>query len=140
MVGWYTSRIKDLAQAAEIAKQVDREFENSAEETKTEPEAAFAQAWVKQVGNIALITASIVGAVFFTILLVTGNTMSQAVRERVGELGVLKALGFTNRQGLLMVLAESCIVAILCAGLGLRMGCLIVPVVCKALSTMLPLF
>ncbi len=139
-VGWYNVLVKDPSQAAEVAKLVDQEFLNSDYETKTEPEAAFAQAWVKQIGNIALITASILGAVFFTILLVTGNTMSQSVRERTSELGVLKALGFTNRQVLLMVLAESCIVAILGAALGLGMGCLIVPVVGKALATMLPLF
>src|SRR5262249_6911047 len=81
-VGWYTIRVKDPDQAAEIAKKVDQEFENSDYETKTEPEGAFAQAWAKQVGNIALICASILGAVFFAILLVTGNTMSQSVRER----------------------------------------------------------
>src|SRR4029077_15499960 len=66
-VGWYTIRVKDPAQAADIATLVAREFENSDYETKAEPEAAFAQAWVKQVGNIALIIASILGAVFFTI-------------------------------------------------------------------------
>jgi putative ABC transport system permease protein len=139
-VGWYTIRIKDPGQAAEIAKQVDQEFENSAEETKTEPEAAFAQAWVKQVGNIALITASILGAVFFTILLVTGNTMSQAVRERVGELGVLKAIGFTNGQVLLLVMAESCLLACLGGALGLGLTCLIVPAVGKGLANFLPMF
>ncbi len=67
LVGWYTLRVKDPSQAAEIAKRVDKEFENSDQETKTEPEAAFIQGWAKQIGNIALITASILGAVFFTI-------------------------------------------------------------------------
>jgi putative ABC transport system permease protein len=139
-VGWYTVRVKDPSQAAEVARQIDEEFLNSDYETKTQPEAAFAQAWVKQIGNIALITALILGAVFFTILLVTGNTMSQGVRERTSELGVLKALGFTNQQVLILVLAESCLVAILGGILGLGLGCLIVPVVGKALATMLPLF
>jgi putative ABC transport system permease protein len=77
---------------------VDKEFENSDAETKTEPEGAFVQAWASQIGNIALMVVAILGAVFFTILLVAGNTMSQAVRERTGELGVLKAIGFTNAQ------------------------------------------
>jgi putative ABC transport system permease protein len=139
-VGWYTVRVKDPSQAAEVAKRIDEEFVNSEAETKTAPEAAFAQAWVKQIGNIALITGLILGAVFFTILLVTGNTMSQGVRERVSELGVLKALGFTNRQVLLLVLAESTTLAALGGLLGLGLGCLIVPVVGKALATMLPLF
>ena len=60
-------------------------------------------------------------AVFFTILLVTGNTMAQAVRERTGELGVLKAIGFTNGQVVALVLAESCLLTVLggVVGLGL---------------------
>ncbi len=140
LVGWYTLRVKDPSQAAEIAKRVDKEFENSDEETKTEPEAAFIQGWAKQIGNIALITASILGAVFFTILLVTGNTMSQAVRERTGELGVLKAIGFTNLQVLFLVMAESCLMAALGGVLGLGLACMIVPVLAKPLSAMLPMF
>ena len=139
-VGWYTIRVNDPNRAAEIAKQVDQGFENSDAETKTAPEAAMAQSWARQVGNIALITASILGAVFFTILLVTGNTMSQAVRERTGELGVLKALGFTNRQVLLLVLAESCLLALAGGALGLGFGCMLVPAVAKALARVLPLF
>jgi putative ABC transport system permease protein len=139
-VGWYTVRLKDPSQAAEVAKAIDVEFENSDYETKTAAEAAFAQAMVKQIGNIALICASILGAVFFTILLVTGNTMSQAVRERTGELGVLKALGFTRGQVLGLVMAESCLIAVLGGLLGLALACLIVPIVGKALATMLPMF
>jgi putative ABC transport system permease protein len=139
-VGWYYVRVKDPAQAAQLAKAIDQEFENSDSETMAAPEAAFAQAWVKQIGNIALITASILGAVFFTILLVTGNTMSQAVRERTGELGLLKALGFTNGQVLALVLAESCALALLGGAVGLSLACAIVPVVGKALATMLPMF
>lgn len=121
LVGWYTIRVKDPARAAEIAQAIDREFENSPAETKTEPEGAFVQAFAKQIGNVTLIVASILGAVFFTILLVTGSTMSQAVRERIGELGVLKAIGFTNAQVLSLVLAESCLLGMLGGALGL--GC-----------------
>jgi putative ABC transport system permease protein len=119
LVGWYTVRVKDPAQAAEVARLVDAEFENSSAETKTEPEGAFVQAWAKQIGDIALITASILSAVFFTILLVTGNTISQSVRERTGELGVLKAIGFSNTQVLALVLAESCLLAVLGGAIGL---------------------
>ena len=124
-VGWYTIRVKDPAEAAEVAKQVDAEFENSSAETKTEPEGAFVQGWVNQIGDIALITASILGAVFFTILLVAGNTISQSVRERIGELGVLKAIGFTNGQMLAMVLLESCLLAVLGGVVGLGLAWLI---------------
>lgn len=121
-VGWYTIRVKDPAQAAEVARRVDEEFANSPAETKTEPEGAFAQGFANQVGNIAFIVAGILGAVFFTILLVTGSTMSHAVRERIGELGVLKAIGFTNRQILGLVLAESCLLTLLGGGLGLALA------------------
>jgi putative ABC transport system permease protein len=126
MVGWYTIRVKDPSRAAQVVESVDREFENSAYETKTETEGAFIQAWAKQVGDIARITAAILGAVFFTILLVAGNTASHAVRERTGELGVLKALGFTNVQVLAMVLAESCLMAVLGGALGLGAAALFI--------------
>jgi putative ABC transport system permease protein len=124
-VGWYTIRVKDPSQASSIATQIDKEFENSAYETKTEPEGAFVQAWAKQVGDVALITAGILAAVLFTILLVTGNTMAQAIRERTGELGVLKAIGFTNGQVLRLVLAESCLIAVLGGVLGLMAALLL---------------
>jgi putative ABC transport system permease protein len=126
LVGWYTIRVKDPAQAAEVAKLVDQEFENSSAETKTEPEGAFVQAWASQIGNIVLIVAAILGAVFFTILLVTGNTMAQAVRERTGELGVLKAIGFTNGQIVGLVLAESCLLTVLGGTLGLGLAWLVI--------------
>jgi len=126
LVGWYTIRVKDPTQAAEVAKRVDQEFENSSAETKTEPEGAFVQAWASQIGNIVLIVAAILGAVFFTILLVTGNTMAQAVRERTGELGVLKAIGFTNAQVMSLVLAESCLLTTLGGVLGLGLAWLVI--------------
>jgi putative ABC transport system permease protein len=121
-VGWYIVRVKDPEQAAEVARHVDEEFENSDAETKAEPEGAFLQGWAKQIGDITLITATILSAVFFTILLVAGNTMAQSVRERTGELGVLKAMGFTNSQVLSLVLGESCVLAILGGGLGLGLS------------------
>jgi putative ABC transport system permease protein len=125
-VGWYIIRIKDPAQAVEVARRVDAEFENSNAETKTEPEGAFVQAWASQIGNIVFIVAAILSAVFFTILLVTGNTMAQAVRERTGELGVLKAIGFTNAQIVSFVLAESCLLTVLGGSLGLGLAWLMI--------------
>jgi putative ABC transport system permease protein len=122
LVGWYTVRVKDPARAAEIARLVDQEFENSPAETKTEPEGAFAQGFARQIGNITLIVAAILGAVFFTILLVAGSTMAQSVRERIGELGVLKAIGFTPARIVGLVLAESCLLAALGGGLGLLLA------------------
>ena len=91
-------------------------------ETKTEAEGAFFQGFANQVGNIGQIITQILAAVFFTILLVSGNTMAQAVRERVQELGVLKAVGFTDRGVLSLVLAESCLVTVLGGVLGLGLA------------------
>jgi putative ABC transport system permease protein len=125
LVGWYTIRIKEPERAAEIAKLVDLEFENSPSETKTEPEGAFVQGFAKQLGNIVLIVSLIMAAVFFTILLVAGNTMAQAIRERTGELGVLKAIGFTNGLVLWLVLAESCLLTVLGGVLGLGLAVLL---------------
>ena len=121
-VGWYTIRIKDPSKAAEVARHVDEEFENSPAETKTEPEGAVIQGYASQIGNIVFIVAAILSAVFFTILLVTGNTMAQAVRERTGELGVLKAIGFANGQIVALVLAESCLLTVLGGTLGLGLA------------------
>jgi putative ABC transport system permease protein len=120
LVGWYGVRINDPARAAEIARAIDTEFANSPYETKAEPEGAFVQGFAQQVGDIAAIVTAILSAVFFIILVVAGNTMAQAVRERTEEIGVLKAIGFTNTRVLVLVLAESCLLAALggLAGLG----------------------
>lgn len=121
LVGWYGVRVKDPEQAEEVAKAIDNEFANSPYETKAQPEGAFMQGFVQQMGNIGAMLIGILSAVFFTMLLVTGNTMAQAVRERTEELGVLKAMGFTNELMLALVLVESCLIAALggLAGLGM---------------------
>jgi putative ABC transport system permease protein len=111
LVGWYVVRVADVERTAEVASAIDREFANSPYETKAEPEGAFAQGFVQQMGSISTILVAILSAVFFTILLVAGNTMAQSVRERIGELGVLKAMGFNNGLVLALVLAESCLLA-----------------------------
>lgn len=121
-VGWYNVRVRDPAAAAEVARLIDEEFANSSAETKAETEKAFLQGWARQIGDIGAIIKAILSAVFFTILLVAGNTMTQSVRERTGELGVLKALGYTNGQMLALVLAESCLLAGLGGGLGLALA------------------
>ena len=120
-VGWYGVKVKDADQSAEIARKIDEEFANSPSETKAEAEGAFAAAFANQIGDIGAIVLGVTAAVFFTILLVAGNTMSQSVRERVEELGVLKAMGFTNGLMLTLVIIESCVVAGIggAAGLGL---------------------
>ena len=126
LVGWYHIRVKDSKQSEAVAKAIDERFANSAYETKTETEGAFVKAFAEQMGNIGAIVTAILTAVFFTILLVAGNTMAQAVRERVNELGVMKAIGFTDVQLLVLVLAESCLIAMAGGAIGLGLGWLAV--------------
>lgn len=121
-VGWYHIQVKDPSQAATVSERIDKLFENSPAETKTATEAAFMKSWADQVGDIGTIVTAILTVVFFTILLVVGNTMAQAVRERISELGVLKAIGYTDMQMLSLVLAESLLIALAGGGLGLLIG------------------
>ena len=107
LVSWYVVQVGDPAAAARVARDIDGQFANSPYETKTATEKAFAQSFVNQIGNIGAIMTGVVSAVFFTMLLVTGNTMAQSVRERTPEIGVLKTLGFTGRVVTTLVLAES---------------------------------
>jgi len=125
-VGWYTVRIADPDRAAETAALIDAEFANSPYETKAEPEGAFVQGFANQIGDIGFIMMSIVAAVFFTILLVAGNTMAYAVRERTNELAVLKALGFTDQSVLGLVLGESFLLTFLGGGVGLGLAWMLV--------------
>jgi putative ABC transport system permease protein len=138
LVGWYIVRIADPAQAAAVADRIDATFANSAYETKTATEQAFAQSFADQVGNIAAIVSAIVSAVFFTLLLVAGNTMAQAVRERTNELAVLRTLGFTNRRVMVLVLAESLLMALLGGALGLLLAGPVVAVLAVTMRSFLP--
>lgn len=113
LVGWFVVRVADPDKAAEVAAAIDAEFANSAQETKAEPEGAFVQGFANQIGNIGFIIMSIMAAVFFTILLVAGNTMAYTVRERTNELAVLKAIGFTNAGVLGLVLGESLVITLI---------------------------
>jgi putative ABC transport system permease protein len=121
-VGWYVIRVTDPDRSVGVAKTIDSEFANSPFETKTDTEKEFAASFVKQMGNIEFLILTVGGVVFFTLLLVTGNTMAIAVRERIGEMAVLKALGYSNRFVLLLVMVESLIVAFVGGGLGLLLA------------------
>ncbi len=121
-VGWYIVKVADPDRAVEVARAIDQNFANSPAETKAETEKAFVRGFAEQIGNIGAIMQAILSAVFFTILLVAGNTMAQSVRERTGELAVLKAVGFTNGQVLGLVLAEALTIAALGGFAGLALA------------------
>ncbi len=126
-VGWYVSRVRDVRQADAAAKAIDALSANSPHETKTMTEQAAFASQLKQMADIGLIVGSIMGAVFFTLLLLTGNTMAQAVRERTSELAVLKTIGFSSTSVLLMVLAESVLLVVLGGVLGLGLAAIAGP-------------
>jgi putative ABC transport system permease protein len=104
---FYILKLAEGSNAEAVSKTIDAMFENSPDETKTQTEKDFNLSFVKQIGDIGLIVRWILFAVFFTLLLVVGNTMAQSVRERVPELAVLKTLGFSDGSVLGFVLAEA---------------------------------
>jgi putative ABC transport system permease protein len=125
-VGWYVSKLTTRNAAGQVAQAIDALSENSDHETKTQTEQAFNANFVSQFADVGLIVAAIMGAVFFTLVLLTGNTMAQAVRERIPELAVLKTIGFSNRSVLALVLVESVLLIVLGGTLGLLLAALAV--------------
>jgi putative ABC transport system permease protein len=126
-VSWYTVQLANPAQASQVARAIDALSANSDHETKSQTESAFQQAFAKQFADIGLIVTAIMGAVFFTLLLLTGNTMAQAVRERIPELAVLKTLGFKDSTVLVLVMVESVLLVVLGGLIGMGLAALIMP-------------
>jgi putative ABC transport system permease protein len=139
-VGWLVLRVKDPAQSATIARRIDALFANSDTETKTSSERAFAQTFINQVGNIGAIIAIVVGAVFFTMLMVTANTMGQSIRERTPELAVMKTLGFSGAQILGLVLSEALLITLCGGATGMLVARGLAALARRALQQYLPLF
>lgn len=117
--GWYIVRIADSIQARGISASIDTLFMNSPDETKTQPEKEFAIGFAKQIGDIGALVTRILVAVFFTILILTGNTMAQSIRERIPELAILKTLGFSDGKVTALVLAEAVLLLILGGAIGM---------------------
>ena len=125
--GWYIVRIADSEQGKAIAADIDRQFMNSPDETKTQPEKEFAIGFAKQIGDVGALVTRILLAVFFTILILTGNTMAQAVRERVPELAILKTLGFSDRAVTLLVMGEALLLLVLGGAAGMAAAVSLMP-------------
>ncbi len=117
--GWYIVRVADSTQARAISATIDTLFTNSPDETKTQPEKEFALGFAKQIGDIGALVTRILIAVFFTILILTGNTMAQSIRERIPELAILKTLGFSDGKVTALVIAEAVLLLILGGGIGM---------------------
>jgi putative ABC transport system permease protein len=133
-VGWFEERVADPAQSAEMSSRIDAVFANSPNETKTQPAKDFAMAFIKQYGDIGFVLRAILGAVFFTLLFLTGNTMMQSVKERIPELAVLKTLGFADGTVLMLVVGESMLLCVLAALVGLALSFAALPVIRGALQ------
>jgi putative ABC transport system permease protein len=133
-VGWFEVRIKDPLDATPMAQRIDALFANSSNETKTQPSKDFIVAFIKQRGDIAFVLHAILGAVFFALLFLTGNTMMQSLRERIPELAVLKTLGFTDRRITTLLLAESLLLCVSAALIGLLLSYALLPTVQTALQ------
>jgi putative ABC transport system permease protein len=132
-VGWFEERVSDPAQSVAIAGRIDALFANSSDETKTQPAKDFNMAFIKQFGDIGFVLRAILGAVFFTLLFLTGNTMMQSVRERTPELAVLKTLGFGDATVLGLVIAESLLLCLTAALIGLSLSYGALPIVKRGL-------
>jgi len=127
--GWYVERIAEAEQAKAISSEIDRLFANSPDETKTAPEKEFAVGFAKQIGDIGAVVTRILIAVFFTILILTGNTMAQSIRERIPELAILKTLGFSDARVTALVVAEAVLLLALGGGLGMAAAAALLPAV-----------
>jgi putative ABC transport system permease protein len=136
--GWYIVRIEDSARARAISAAIDAQFTNSPNETKTQPEKEFAIGFAKQIGDIGALVSRILAAVFFTILILTGNTMAQSIRERIHELAILKTIGFSDGRVTVLVLAEAVLLLLLGSGLGMLVATALLPTLNQATGGRFP--
>jgi putative ABC transport system permease protein len=128
-ISWFELRVSDASQAVLICQKIDALFTNSSYETKTQPANEFTMAFVKQFGDIGFVLRAILGAVFFTLLFLTGNTMMQSVRERIPELAVLKTVGFSDGTVLGLVIGEALLLCVIAAGVGLGLSFAVLPII-----------
>ena len=138
-VGWYVVKLADPKRADKIAQAIDALSANSDHETKTQTQNAFNASFAKQIGNIGLIVEAIMAAVFFTLILLTGNTMAQAVRERIPELAVLKTIGFSSRSVLALVLVEAVLLLVIGGVVGMAIASVLAPALAKGSGGMIQL-
>ncbi len=140
LVGWYVVKVRDPAKAARVARSIDELFANSPYETTTSTEKALAQSFANQIGNVGKILTGVIAAVFFTMLLVTANTMAQSVRERTSELALLKTLGFTGAGVTALVLAEALMLTLLGGIVGMALAYFAVDAFGTTARQYLPIF
>ena len=139
LIGFVILRVENPDELDAVADRIDTQFQNSPAETKTDTERAFVQGFANQMGDIGAIVTAVVSAVFFTILLVSGNTMAQSVRERTSELAVLKTLGYQSSGIALMVIAEAFVITAAGGVIGMLLAQLFAGSMAAALQQFFPL-
>ena len=137
-VTYYAIKVANPRESEQVASRLDALFAGSSPQTKTSTEKAFVSSFANQIGDIGAIMLAIAGAVLFAILMVTGNTMAEATRERTSEFAVLKTLGFADGRIVALVLTESCLLALAGGGLGLGLAIAGIALVGDPTSGMLP--
>jgi len=130
MVGAFLVQANSAEDVPRIAAAIDQQFESSPFPTRSESEKAFQLSFLSFLGNLRLFIMAICGAVTFTILLVSANTISMSVRERIREVGILKTLGYTPGAILSIVLGESAVISLI----GGAIGCLLAAGMCTAVA------
>lgn len=138
-VGWYSLRVADAERAAAIAGDIDALFANSPDQTRSTTERAFAQSFLRQVGDFGAMVAAALALVFYTLVLVTANTMAQSVRERFSEIGVLKTLGWSDRRVFGLVVSESLVIMLAGGALGLSIAAVAITQVASRTDELLSL-
>jgi putative ABC transport system permease protein len=137
-IGMVAVRLKDANQAGAISKKIDAMFANSSTETKTNTERAFMQSFANQMGNIGALVTAVASAVFFTMLLVTANTMGQSIRERINEIAVMKTLGFSSFAVTALVFGEALLVTAIGGLIGLGLAAMLSGMISKVMSNFFP--
>lgn len=121
----YFDRIDDPRNATRISNAIDALFANSSPQTLTQPEVQETVSSIRQVGNITAMVIYVGIAVFFSLLLIVGNTLAQSVRDRTSEFAMFRALGFRRGWIILLVFRESLLLIVSGGVIGLIVGWLI---------------
>ena len=139
-VGWAVVRLEANVDPATVIKSIDTLFENSSDPTKSITEDAYGQEMANEIGDIGLIASMILGAVFFTLILLTANVVSLSFRERIPELATMKSLGFRDNAISALVLIESVTLCLVGASVGVLAGFLVEPMVGASVEPVLGYF
>jgi len=128
-IGYVIAKVSDASLASEIGNIIDERYMNSPYATRSGPESAIAVEMAGEIADIELIVNAILLAVFFTILLVSGNTMAQSIRERTNDIGVLKCLGYKDNIIFFSVILEAITICFAAVISGMLFTLILIPII-----------